>query len=505
MTDTRMVDLVISGGTVVTPSGPRRAAIAVDGGKIVAIADDALMPPARSTRDAKGLHIIPGLVDTEAHPGCYVPLRDDLQSESRAAVAAGVTTWGIHAPMTRMGQPEWVEFVNKEDVRSFHESMPHFIDAVEEVSAVDVFATYMMETDQQAREIPEYAKEYGVTSYKLYLQAMSPEAEPHWPGRRAGLGAGFDDGVVYQVMENVAALGDPGIVAMHCENWEIARVFDERLRAQGRTDWATWSDRSPHFLEAQHLRQYGHFAEYLDCPIYVQHATTPETYQEILELRGRGVTVHAQTGPHWLNFGKEEHNAWRINVPLRSRENNPNIWNALANDIVNAVGSDHVTPWGDTDYDACFNDNIWELKTGFTSRVEMLLPVLLEGVYQQKLTLERLVEVACENPAKIFGLFPQKGSIQVGADADLVLIDLDRHRKVSNEQLLTRTGWSVLDGHTVHGCGVATYLRGKLMAHWEEGAPKPEFLGDNADGNYLRREAGRPRVPLAAPAEGVTA
>ena len=397
-----------------------------------------------------------------------------------------------------MGHPEWAEFVNKEDVISFHEVIDYFTGIVEDVSAVDTFVTYMLETDQQAKEIPEYARDHGVTSFKLYLQAMSPEAEPNWPGRRAGLGAGFDDGVVYQTMENTAALGYPGIVLMHCENWEIARVFDERLRSEGRTDWATWSDRSPHFLEAQHVRQYGHFAEHLDCPIYIQHATTPETYREILELRGRGVTVHAQTGPHWLEFGKEEHNAWRINVPLRSRENNPNIWKALADDVINAVGSDHVTPFGDSDYDSCYNDNIWELKTGFTSRVEMLLPVLLEGVYQKKISLTRMIEVACETPAKIFGLYPKKGAIEVGSDADLVLIDLDKTVRVDNSMLLTRTGWTALEGHTMHGWNVATFLRGKQMSRWEDGAPGPEFIGD-ADGEYLRRVPGRDLVDVSLP------
>jgi len=501
MTEQREVDLVITGGTVVTPSGPRRAGVAIDGEKIVAIAADELLPPAKSSYDATGLHIIPGLVDTEAHPGCYVPLKPDIESETKAAVTAGVTTWGIHAPSTRMGHPEWVEFVNKEDVVSFHEVIDYFTGIIEDSSAIDVFATYMLETDQQAREIPEYARDHGVTSFKLYLQAMSPEAEPNWPGRRAGLGAGFDDGVVYQTMEAAAALGYPARVCMHCENWEIARVFDERLKAQGRTDWATWSDRSPHFLEAQHLRQYGQFAEYLSCPIYIQHATTPETYREILELRGRGVDIKAQTGPHWLHFGKEEHNAWRINVPLRSRENNPNIWHALADDVVNAVGSDHVTPWGDADYDSCYNENIWELKTGFTSRVEMLLPVLLEGVHQEKISLTRLVEVACEAPAKIFGLYPKKGAIEVGSDADLVLVDLDRTVKVENSMLLTRTGWSVLDGHTIHGWNVATFLRGKQMSKWEDGAPGPEFIGD-ADGHYLRREVGRELVDVNIEGKG---
>ncbi len=485
------VDLVVTGGTLVTPSGARRAGLAVDDGKVVAIAADELLPPARTTYDASGKTIIPGLVDSEAHPGCYSPLKDDLASESRAAAAAGVTTWGIHAPSTRMGHPRFVEFVQPEDVVSFHDVFEHFVELVESDSAIDVFATYMLETDQHAQEIPEYARDHGVTSFKLYLQSMSPEAEPFWPGRRAGLGHGFDDGMVFATMEAVAALGAPGVVAMHCENWEIARIFDARLRASGRTDWATWSDRSPHFLEAQHIRAYGYLAEVTGAPIYIQHATTPESYREILDLRSRGVTCWAQTGPHWLHFAKGEPNAWRINVPLRSRENNPNIWRALRDDVVNAVGSDHVVSWEPSDYDSSYSDNIWTLKTGFTSRVEMLLPVLLEGVHQGKLTLERLVEVACASPARIFGLYPTKGTLEVGSDADFVVLDLDRVVTVSNEQVLTRSGWTVLDGHTIHGWNVATFLRGKQVARFEDGAPRPEYLGD-ADGRYLRRELRRP-------------
>ena len=122
------VDLTITGGTVVTPSGPRRIGVAVDGGRIAAIAPDELLPPARRNHDAGGLHVLPGLVDTEAHPGCYVPLADDLASESRAAVASGVTTWGIHAPSTRMGHPDFPEFVQPDDVISFHEVIDHFTD-----------------------------------------------------------------------------------------------------------------------------------------------------------------------------------------------------------------------------------------------------------------------------------------------------------------------------------------------------------------------------------------
>lgn len=487
------VDLNIVGGTVVTPTGSRRAGVSIDGGRIVAVAEDRLLPPARESYDASGLHIIPGLVDSEAHPGCYSPLVDDLATESRAAAAAGVTTWGIHAPSTRMGHPDFVEFVQPEDVCSFHDVIDFFIERVREDSAVDVFATYMLETDQHAEEIHEYARDHGVTSFKLYLQSMSPEAEPFWPGRRAGLGHGFDDGVVFVTMEQVAALGKPGVVCMHCENWEVARIFDKRLRAEGRTDWAAWSDRSPHWLESNHIRTYGHFAEVTGCPIYIQHATTPESYREIADLRAKGVTCWAQTGPHWLHFGKGEPNAWRINVPLRSRENNPNIWRALREDMINSVGSDHVVSWKPSDYESSYKDNLWELKTGFTSRVEMHLPVLLEGVHRGDITIERLVEAACLKPAQIFGVHPRKGSLDLGSDADVVLVDLDRTVQVSNDKVLTRSGWSVLDGHTIHGWPVATFLRGKLIAHWPEGAHGPEYVGD-ADGEYLRR------VPENAPA-----
>ncbi|MDQ5895675.1 MAG: hypothetical protein QG596_1936, partial [Actinomycetota bacterium] len=472
-------------------------------GKIVAVTQDEFLPPAKRTVDATGLHVIPGLVDTEAHPGCYSPLKDDLATESIAAVTAGVTTWGVHAPSTRMGHPDFAEYVQKEDVMSFHDSFPYFEDAVKTDSAIDIFLTYMLETDQQAEEIPEYAKDHGVTSYKLYLQAMSPEAEPNWPGRKAGLGAGFDDGVIWVTMENVAELGRPGIVCMHCENWEIARIFDKRLRDQGRTDWATWSDRSPHYLEASHIRWYGDMAAEIGCPIYIQHSTTPESYKEILELRGRGVEIYGQTGPHWLHFGKGEKNAWRINVPLRSRENNPNIWTALQAGIIDSVGSDHVVAWEPADYESSYNENIWELKTGFTSRVEMHLPVLLEGVHQGKLTLERMVEVACANPARIFGVYPQKGLIDVGADADIVLVDLNREVTVKNENVLTRSGWTVLDGHTIHGYPVATFLRGKQMSKFDADAPRPEFIGD-ADGQYLRRTPGQDLIPVAG-GNGATA
>ncbi len=416
---------------------------------------------------------------------------DDLASESRAAVAAGVTTWGIQAPSPRMGHPRFAEFVQPEDVVSFHDGFEHFLAAVESDAAADIFVTYMLETHEQVAEIPEYARDQGVTSYKLHLASMVPPADPRSVGRRTGHGHGFDDGLVYAAMRAVADLGCPGLVAMHCENEPIARVLEAELKAAGKTDWGQWSERSPHFTEAHHVRSYGYLAEVTGAPIYIQHATTPETYSAIRELRARGVRCHAQTGPHWLHFAQGERNAWRINVPLRSRENNPAIWQALRDDVVNTVGSDHAVSWPPSDYETAHDDNVWQLKTGFTSRVEMILPVLLQGVHERKLTLERLVEVSSANPARIFGLYPRKGALEVGSDADIVVVDPGKHVTVSNGQVLSRAGWTVLEGHEIHGWPVATFLRGREVARWDDGAPCPEYIGD-LGGEYLRREVRDP-------------
>ena len=298
------LDLKVVNGTVVLGDGRYRAGVGVKDGKVVVLAPDEFLPEAKETVNARGNYILPGIVDPEAHPGCYVPFEYDMASESRAAACAGVTTWGIQAPVTRLGTEPFKEVVAKSDVVSFNESFPSGRDVIERVSHVDAYFTYMLETDQHAREIPQYAEEHGVTSFKLYLQTrsmkgMADDADTNWPSRRAGLGTGIDDGTVYLVMEEVGRLGNPGIVHIHPENWEIGRIFEERLKAAGRTDFGAWTDRSPDFLEAQHARAYAYLAQQTpgNPPLYLQHCTTRLTFDEVVKARAEGLTIYAQTGP----------------------------------------------------------------------------------------------------------------------------------------------------------------------------------------------------------------
>ena len=488
------VDLVLKGGRVVTGDGIFEAGVAIRDGKIVAVAADELLPPAKKVIDVKGNHILPGIVDSEAHPGCYVPFDYDMRTESRAAACAGVTTWGIQAPSTRLGTVPFKEFVQADDVVPFSQSFGAAKEIIDSISAVDAFLTFMIETDEQAEEIPLYCEEYGVTSYKLYMQARRIPAEDHnWPSRRAGLGVGIDDGVLYRVFEQVARYGAPAIASIHPENWEIARVFEERARATGRTDLGAWTDRSPHMLEAQHVRAYAYIAEKLGSRMYIQHATTPATFAEIREARSRGVEIYAQTGPAWLGFTPND--GWRINVPLRWEDAQEELWKALARGDVDVVGSDHVVAWEPADRESMYSANIWDCRTGF-SRVETFLPVMLtKGVHEGRISLQRLVQVSCENPAKIYGLYPQKGVIAVGSDADLVVVDISREVKVGKEHLNTRSGWSIMEGRTYHGWPVMTVLRGRVTAEWADDSPGPRPVGEPT-GKYLPRKV-RPDVPAA--------
>lgn len=496
MPSDQTVDLKITGGRIVTSAGVQEGVeIAVKDGRIAAMGSGPHMPAARKTINVKGKYVLPGLVDSEAHPGCYVPFDKDIKSETWEAAAIGVTTWGVHAPSTRLGAKPFQEYVQPEHVVPFSQVLDGAIDIINQHSAVDVFLTFMIETDAQAEEIPLYADKWGVTSHKLYLQSMKPELDKYWAGRRAGLGHGFDDGTVYQVMEQTAKIGRPGIVAVHPENWQIARVFEKRLIAAGRTDYGAWTDRSPDFCEAHHVHSYSFLAKVTGCPLYIQHATTPLTYETIFKARGEGLEIYAQTGPAWLYLTPE--NGWRINVPLRRREQVEKIWEALAGGVIDAVGSDHVISWDPPAREEMVHENIWKLRTGFTSRVGMLTPVMLsEGVNKGRISLERMVEVCCENPAKIFGLYPKKGALQVGADADLMVVDLEKEVTVDKRHIFTRSGWSIVEGHTFTGWPVMTILRGRVVAEWPDEAEGPRLVGQ-PQGVYLPRVPGHQFYPLS--------
>ncbi|HEY7066540.1 MAG TPA: amidohydrolase family protein [Chloroflexota bacterium] len=475
-------DLVLVGGPVVTPGGIVDGGVAVRNGRITAIGGARDLPPAARTIDLRGRALLPGVIDPECHLGSHRPLAADVESETHAAAATGVTTWGLQLNSAMMAPPPG-GIQAPDQIPSMADAVPHLL-ATESLATVDFFLSPIITTDAQVGEIPMLAREYGITSFKFHLQMAGP-----WGHQPAGPqpAYNFDDGTVFAACEAIAALGPPARVLYHCENWQIARMLQQRLQAAGRTDMGAWDDHSPWLTEAAHARAYLYFCEVTGCPAYVVHCTTEQTIAEVQRARQAGVDVYSQVGVHYLVLDKD---AWRINVPLRDRATHPALWHALASGAIDCVGSDHVAH--NRPRAAMETGNVWTTISGFPSRVEGLLPMLLsEGVNAGRLSLERLAQVASETPARIFGLYPRKGVIQVGADADLLVVDLEREATVHAGMLHTATPWTIYEGRHVKGWPVMTLLRGEVVMEWPDDAPKAEIVGPPR-GRYLRRPLGAP-------------
>ena len=468
-----LADTVFRNGLVVTPSGIVEGGVAVSGGKIVAVGRDSVLPAAARQIDLGGKYLLPGLVDPEAHFGNHRSLAKDFESETRAAAASGVTTWGLQlSSVAIMGTAAQVR--GPDDIPTFTLAMPSFLQAGR-ASLIDYFLTPIVTTDKHMEEIPRLAAEHGVTSFKFHLN-FAGDWRPDRPAYA------FDDGTVYAAFKAVSELGSPGIVLLHCENLEIARVLKQRLIAAGRTDMGAWDDHSPWFAEVAHARAYLYFAKLTGCPVYMVHVTSEQTVAEVERAKAEGVVVYGEIGTHYLVLHKD---AWRINPPLRDRSTHDGLWRALASGQIDCIGSDHVSH--ERTREAMETGNVWTTISGFPSRVEGMLPMMLsEGVNKGRISIERLAKVSSENPARIFGIYPQKGAIAVGSDADLVAVDLQRRARMTRDMLHTATPWTVYEGREVTGWPVMTVLRGQVVMEWPEGEPRARVIG-SPTGQYLKR------------------
>ncbi|MDP6620471.1 MAG: amidohydrolase, partial [Nitrospinota bacterium] len=222
------VDTVIHNARVVTPSGTLNdSGVAINQGRIVAIGETQRLPAAKETIDAKGLHLLPGVIDPHTHPGPYRPFEDDVESETKSAAVGGVTTMVGIVKSTRLGQP-YKKFAEPEDVVSYAEVFPRARDIINDRAYVDMALTFAIVSDQHAKEIPLYVEECGVTSFKFYLGYA---IATRWSSR-IGLPTSWDDGTLFLGMEQVAAVG--GVAPFHAENRQVVRVLQERVKAAGK-------------------------------------------------------------------------------------------------------------------------------------------------------------------------------------------------------------------------------------------------------------------------------
>jgi allantoinase len=418
--------------------------------------------------------VLPGLVDPHTHPGNNRPFELDVAEETKAAAAGGITTMlgTIKAP--RMGQPFKTD-ITEADICSYSDVFETARGIVERHSFVDMGFSYILMDERHVDEIPQYAREHGVTSMKFFVG--NPTASVYTG--RVGMPAFIGDGLNFKGFEQVARVG--GLVMVHAENQQVAAALQSDLAATGRNDLSAWADHSPDWAEAEAVDRAARLAERAGARLYVVHLTSRLGLEAVAAARARRPgLVYAETCPQYLTLdsGHPANARAKCRPPLRSPADSAALWDGLANGLIDCVGTDHIPlsvdekcPGGD--------DDVWSAGSGLAGQ-ETLLPLLVSS---GKLSLQRIVEVSSRNPAFIFGLQARKGRIAVGSDADLVLVDLKRSRTVDSTALQTRADFTPWDGMELRGWPVYTILRGHVINR--EG----EVGADAPTGRYLRRDS----------------
>ena len=495
------VDLVVKDAQIVTPDGTVTGSVYVDGGRIVGISRSGDWAEGHRIIDADGRHLIPGLVDPHGHPGAKYLLEQDFNTETPGAAAGGVTTVGIMHGSGRATR-EFKEFVTVEDTIVWSKAYPIARDIGESTSMVDFFYIPTINNFDQIAEIPRLAEEFGLCAYKFYANLKTPATTSvgeKWKARISQPGP-FDDSLLWAGFEQIGKIGPAGIALVHNENTEVAKVFMDRLKAEGRKDPEAWTEKSPGWVEAEHIMRYSYFARQANCRLYVIHLTSKEGLEACKRSLADGTRVTVETCPHYLNLTCKDKPGvlLKVNPPIRYKEDNEALWRGIQDGVITTIGTDQVitsmhekTVKGDTsDRTADPKTDIWATGSGFVSW-DALLPVMLsEGVHKGRITLEQLVELCCQNTAKTFGLFPRKGAIRVGSDADMVLVDMDKEQLMSTEVMHSYADFTVFEGWKLKGWPEVTILRGKVI--YEGG----EVTGEHGFGRAIVRDKDRRLLPV---------
>ena len=449
-------DTVIANGTVVfADAEPTRADIGIKDGRIAAIREPGTSSELAGNRiDAAGRYVFPGLIDSHVHFGFGEPITEYTTETVYAAQGGFSTVVGY--------------FLNNEAYSGvFEREIAH----AKPRAHVDFAFHFSTASELHLAELESYTRDYGVTSFKYFMNFKGEE------GRYLGLD-GTDDGYLYALLEEAARIGGVTVV-LHTENIELVNRIRRELQAAGKNTLRDWSDSKPAFTEAESVVRAMYFAEHHGATIYIPHLSTKMALDEVRRWRQRYDHIHVETCPHYLTHSQDSDlgSIGKANPPFRTQEDIDAMWEGLADGAIQVVASDHVPRKRATK-----EKGIWQASQGFPGTATILPVLLHEGYHKQRLSLRRIAQLLCAEPAKIFRL-PNKGHIREGMDADLTVVDLDFERTVNAAELGSFSDYSLYDGWRMKGWPRMTIVRGVTVM--SEG----EIVGPAGLGQYIRRTA----------------
>jgi dihydropyrimidinase len=454
-------DTIIQNGTVVTATDTYQADIAIANGKIAAIAKDLPMQNASGMLDATGKLALPGGIDVHTHldmPFGGTTSADDFETGTRAAAFGGTTTLIDFA----------IQYKNQPLRQAFDTWMSKASN-----KAVCDYAFHCIVTDisgGQLSEMNDLVHE-GVTSFKLFMA---------YPGVFM-----LDDGSIFKALQRTSKNG--GLICMHAENGSAIDVIVQQALAEGKKAPKYHALTRPTTAEAEATARAIALAEMAGAPIYIVHLSCNDALEKVREARDRGLPVYAETCPQYLYLSIENFDVpgfegakYVFTPPLREKWHQEKLWNGLKCDHLQVVSTDHC-PFCFKEQKELGRDDFTKIPNGGPGVEHRMSLIYSGGVASGRFSANRFVELVSTTPAKLFGLYPRKGTIAVGSDADLVIFDPNRKHTISAKTHHMRVDYSMFEGIQVTGVPEIVLSRGKVVVEGDR------FLGRAGQGEFLKR------------------
>lgn len=443
-------DKLIVGGTIVTAFGRYPGAIGIKDGKIACIAETACGLDADEVINATGKFVLPGAIDGHLHYQAPInPEAEDVEHATRAAAVGGITT-GIAMPV------EWAT-----SVEGYHDLQEYFNGKA--------YIDYGFHGHADAK-IDNLDK----------IEALWTETEINGLKTFTTYDVMVDNGQLWHILETSARVN--GLTMVHCEDDALIKMYEKRLKEEGRNDILAHVDSRPTPVEVQSVRNLISLTEMTGGNTLVVHCSTAQAIEEIMDARRKGVKIWAECCPHYFTFVREDiekYGPYLAFTPvMRDEANRIRLWELLDKGYIQTIGSDHC-PTTRENKDKS-KDSVWGVFCGLAG-LEAHMAVLLDGANKGYVSLERIVQATSYNPARMYGIYPQKGSLRVGADADLIVVDMDKEQALTEADLKVKCGWSPYCGISLKGWPVVTVVRGEVVAK------AGEIVGEQGFGKQAKR------------------
>jgi dihydropyrimidinase len=455
------VQTLIRNGIVVTEAGPAAADILIDGETIAAIGPELVVPESVRTINAADCYVFPGGIDVHTHLDWNFADKktsDDFVTGSKAAAAGGITSI--------------INFTNRRAGQSLYEDLLEWQERAKPCNVDYGFHIIINDyNDSMIADLPKL-REAGATSIKLFMAYKGVFM--------------VDDGAMYNIMKEAGRLGF--MTCVHAENGEVIdRIIKEHLE-RGDVDPVYHSLSRPPEMEAEAAHRAIEIADLAGAPLYIVHVSSAAALEEIRIAKAAGKKVYGETCPQYLALDitdlqrpDYEGSKYVCSPPLREKWNQERLWSGIAGEALDTIGSDH-SPFSFEEKKRLAAIDFSRIPNGVPVIEEQYGIVYHHGVQEKRISLERFAEITSTNPAKLFGMYPRKGVIAVGSDADLVIMDPSRTRLLSRAYQQHNTDYNAFEGKEIQGVIRHVLSRGEIVA--QDG----KYIGSERRGQYLHRK-----------------